>query len=241
MWHRDKGDWAVRKIIDIPAEPADPALLPPALKAFKAVPPLVTEIALSTDDKYLYAACFGTGELRQYDVSDPFSPKFIGSVRFGGIATHAPHPKGGPLNGGTQMLEISRDGRRIYVTNSLYGAWDKAFYPEGIPDASGWSRRRARTVRCRSIPTSTSRSPANGRIRYGLRAATPPRIRTASRRALGSSTPRNSRRRSSRRSVERGDRSRDRVVEGTQIAAGAPRKGSRFPPARASSSAPARR
>ena len=76
-----------KKVIDIPAEPADPALLPPALKAFKAVPPLVTEIALSTDDKYLYAACFGTGELRQYDVSDPFSPKFNGAVRFGGVAT----------------------------------------------------------------------------------------------------------------------------------------------------------
>jgi len=135
MWHREAGDWSVRKVIDIPAEPADPALLPPALKGFKAVPPLVTEIALSTDDKYLYAACFGTGELRQYDVSDPFSPKFTGAVRFGGVATNAPHPKAGPLNGGTQMLEISRDGKRIYVTNSLYGAWDKAFYPEGI---RGW-------------------------------------------------------------------------------------------------------
>ena len=32
-------------MIEIPAEPADPELLPPALKAFKAVPPLVTEIA----------------------------------------------------------------------------------------------------------------------------------------------------------------------------------------------------
>ena len=56
-------------------------------------------------------------------------------MRLGGIVSHAPHPKAGPLNGGTQMLEISRDGRRIYVTNSLYGAWDKAFYPEGI---RGW-------------------------------------------------------------------------------------------------------
>ena len=30
------------------------------------------------------------------------------------------------------MLEMSRDGRRIYVTNSLYGAWDEQFYPEGV-------------------------------------------------------------------------------------------------------------
>jgi selenium-binding protein 1 len=30
------------------------------------------------------------------------------------------------------MVEISRDGRRIYFTNSLYGVIDEQFYPEGI-------------------------------------------------------------------------------------------------------------
>jgi selenium-binding protein 1 len=132
LWYRENGKWAIRKVIEVPAEPADPDLLPPALKGFKAVPPLITEIALSTDDKFLYTSCFGTGELRQYDVSDPFKPKFTGSVRLGGIVSHGAHPKAGPLNGGTQMLEVSRDGRRIYVSNSLYGTWDTAFYPEGI-------------------------------------------------------------------------------------------------------------
>ena len=33
------------------------------------------------------------------------------------------------------MVEISRDGRRVYVTNSLYASWDAQFYPEGI---KGW-------------------------------------------------------------------------------------------------------
>jgi methanethiol oxidase len=135
LWHRTNGEWAIRKVIDVPAEPADAALLPPALKPFGAVPPLITEIALSTDDRYLYVACFGTGDLRQYDVSDPFSPKLTGTVRLGGVVSHGAHPKAGALNGATQMLEVSRDGRRIYVTNSLYGAWDKQFYPEGI---RGW-------------------------------------------------------------------------------------------------------
>jgi selenium-binding protein 1 len=46
-WYRDGGRWAVRKVIDIPAEPADPSQLPPALKDFKACPPLVTDIDLS--------------------------------------------------------------------------------------------------------------------------------------------------------------------------------------------------
>ena len=36
------------------------------------------------------------------------------------------------LAGGPQMVEVSRDGRRVYVTNSLYGAWDDQFYPDGV-------------------------------------------------------------------------------------------------------------
>ena len=27
------------------------------------------------------------------------------------------------------MLQISMDGRRLYVTNSLYSTWDNQFYP----------------------------------------------------------------------------------------------------------------
>jgi selenium-binding protein 1 len=30
------------------------------------------------------------------------------------------------------MVEISRDGRRVYVTNSLYAAWDDMFFPDGV-------------------------------------------------------------------------------------------------------------
>ena len=110
--------------------------LPPALKPFKAVPPLVTDIDLSVDDRFLYVSCWGTGELQQYDVSDPFNPKQTGSVRIGGIVRRAAHPAAsGPLNGGPQMVEVSRDGRRVYVTNSLYLPWDAQFYPDGI---QGW-------------------------------------------------------------------------------------------------------
>jgi methanethiol oxidase len=140
-WYLDgsNGDraWKVRKVIEIPAEPADPALLPPLLEGFKAVPPLVTDINLSLDDKYLYVSCWGTGELRQYDVSDPMQPKLVGTVRIGGIVRRAPHPSAPdqPQNGGPQMVELSRDGRRVYLTNSLYSPWDAQFYPEGI---RGW-------------------------------------------------------------------------------------------------------
>ena len=135
-WYRDGDKWAVKKIISIPAEPANPDDLPPLLKGFGAVPPLVTDIDLSVDDKYLYVSCWGTGDFQQYDVSDPFNPKLTGKLRLGGIVSRAGHPRGaGPLNGGPQMVEVSRDGRRIYFTNSLYGAIDPQFYPDGI---NGW-------------------------------------------------------------------------------------------------------
>jgi methanethiol oxidase len=137
LWYREEnGKWAIRKVIDIPAEPADADLLPPMLKGFGAVPPLVTDINLSLDDKFLYVSCWGTGEMRQYDVSDPFNPRHTGSVHLGGIVRKTVHPKTGqPLNGAPQMVEVSRDGRRVYFSNSLYSKWDDQFYPEGI---RGW-------------------------------------------------------------------------------------------------------
>jgi selenium-binding protein 1 len=144
LWHKpvgsngsSNGKWEIKKVIEIPAEPTDPEKLPPLLQGFKAVPPLLTDINLSLDDRFLYASCWGTGEMRQYDVSDPFNPKLVGSVHIGGIVRRTPHPAkpGEALNGGPQMVEVSRDGRRVYFTNSLYAAWDKQFYPEGI---RGW-------------------------------------------------------------------------------------------------------
>jgi methanethiol oxidase len=134
VWHRDGGKWGVKKIIEIPAEPADPEKLPTLLQGFKAVPPLISDINLSLDDRFLYVSCWGTGEFLQYDVSDPFHPKKTGSIHLGGIARKAAHPRAPKteLNGGPQMVELSRDGKRIYFTNSLYSPWDAQFYPEGI-------------------------------------------------------------------------------------------------------------
>ena len=101
------------------------------------MPPLITDIDLSVDDRFLYVSCWGTGDFKQYDVSDPFNPKETGSVRIGGITSRTPHPAkpDTPLNGGPQMVEVSRDGRRVYFTNSLYSPWDAQFYPDGI---AGW-------------------------------------------------------------------------------------------------------
>lgn len=59
------------------------------------------------------------------------------TIQIGGMVRrtrHPDHPET-PLNGGPQMVEISRDGRRVYVTNFLYQTWDEQFYPDGI---QGW-------------------------------------------------------------------------------------------------------
>jgi methanethiol oxidase len=154
LWYKEGGDgdksvsraergsgkgreWKVKKVITIPAEPADPADLPPLLQGFKAVPPLVSDINLSLDDRQLYVSCWGTGELRQYDVSDPFNPRLTATTQIGGIVRRAGHPAkpNQRLNGGPQMVELSRDGRRVYLTNGLYSPWDVQFYPDGM---KGW-------------------------------------------------------------------------------------------------------
>jgi methanethiol oxidase len=134
---KNGGEWKVQKVIEIPAEPADAKDLPPLLQGFGAVPPLITDINLSLDDRQLYVSCWGTGELRQYDVSDPFAPKLTATTQIGGIVRRASHPArpNRRLNGGPQMVELSRDGRRVYLTNGLYSPWDPQFYPEGL---DGW-------------------------------------------------------------------------------------------------------
>lgn len=38
--------------------------------------------------------------------------------------------KGKRLQGGPQMLQLSLDGKRLYVSSSLYSPWDKQFYPK---------------------------------------------------------------------------------------------------------------
>jgi selenium-binding protein 1 len=143
MWYLDETngkktrEWKVKKVIEIPGEPARPEDLPPLLAGFGAVPPVVTDINLSLDDRWLYVSCWGTGELRQYDVSNPLEPKLVDVARIGGIVRRTPHPSAPdkPLNGAPQMVELSRDGKRVYLTNSLYTPWDAQFYPDGL---DGW-------------------------------------------------------------------------------------------------------
>ncbi len=132
LWFYEDGRWQAEKVITVDPQPLEKQELPGILKPFKAVPPLVTDINLTLDDRILLVSLWGLGEVRAYDVSNPFQPRLLSRVKLGGIFHRAPHPSGVEVTGGPQMLEVSRDGRRVYVTNSLYSTWDDQFYPEGI-------------------------------------------------------------------------------------------------------------
>ncbi|KAK0397811.1 hypothetical protein QR680_002280 [Steinernema hermaphroditum] len=115
--------------------------------ALPEMPALITDILVSMDDKYLYLSCWLHGDLRQYDISDPFNPKLVGQIFLGGSIhkksgvtviddkelkeqPDARYIKGKKVRGAPQMLQLSLDGRRLYVTTSLYSVWDKQFYPD---------------------------------------------------------------------------------------------------------------
>ena len=182
LWHRDRehrrpaGVEGARRSSTIPAEPADPAELPPLLQGFKAVPPLVTDINLSLDDRFLYVSCWGTGELRQYDVSDPFKPKLTGSIHLGGIVRRTRAPEAARTSRSTADRRWSRSaataGGSTSPTRSIT-PWDAAVLSRRDPRLDGQDRRRPRAAAWRSIQRSSSSStsvasasgPARGRRR----------------------------------------------------------------------------
>lgn len=71
-------------------------------------------------------------------------PRIIKVPKTGGSETASSQQAGSSLSirlsacqgkripGSPQMLQLSLDGRRLYVTTSLYSGWDKQFYPDMI-------------------------------------------------------------------------------------------------------------
>ncbi len=129
-WHRDEaaGKWQADKVISVDPVETEGWPFP--------VPGLITDLVLSMDDKYLYFSNWLHGDLRQYDVSDPANPKLTGQVWLGGVIGHATDTDR-QITGGPQMLQLSLDGKRLYVTNSLYSPWDNQFYPK-MAEQGSW-------------------------------------------------------------------------------------------------------
>lgn len=121
-WHHSNGSWQVNKVIDVPAIELEGWSFP--------VPSLITDILLSLDDRYLYFSNWLHGDIRQYDISDPAHPQLKGQVWCGGLLGNGGEVNGHTLVGGPQMLQLSLDGKRLYVTSSLFSSWDNQFYPD---------------------------------------------------------------------------------------------------------------
>ena len=121
-WKDTDGKWQWEKIIDVENEPHPEWPIP--------VPGVITVILLSMDDKYIYFCNWLHGDIRQYDISDPHNAKLTGQVWMGGLLGKAPEVNGVEVTGGPQMIQLSLDGKRLYVTTSLFSTWDNQFYPE---------------------------------------------------------------------------------------------------------------
>jgi methanethiol oxidase len=121
-WFRSNGSWEAEQVISVENEELEGWPLP------GGVPGLITDLLVSMDDRFLYFTNWLHGDLRQYDISDPANPRLTGRLWLGGLLGK-PSDAGRDLNGGPQMLQLSLDGRRLYVTNSLYSTWDNQFYP----------------------------------------------------------------------------------------------------------------
>ncbi|HWB00564.1 MAG TPA: selenium-binding family protein [Pirellulales bacterium] len=120
-WFQRDGAWSAEKVIDV--EPIEKTGWP------FSVPGLITDLVLSLDDRWLYFSNWLHGDLRQYDVSDPAKPRLTAQLWLGGVLDRGEKVAGRLLGGGPQMLQLSLDGKRLYLTNSLYSSWDNQFYP----------------------------------------------------------------------------------------------------------------
>lgn len=142
----DNNEWCVEKVIQILPKQVEGWIGP-------QMPGMITDILLSMDDKYLYMSNFLQGDVRQYDITDRKNPKLTGQVFLGGSILSdsnvrvtrdeelksQPDPvfvKGRRLFGSPQMLQLSLDGTRLYVTTSIFKPWDTQFYPEHVKNGS---------------------------------------------------------------------------------------------------------
>ncbi|KAL7636764.1 UNVERIFIED_CONTAM: hypothetical protein RMT77_012518 [Armadillidium vulgare] len=142
FYRKQDGTWDAHKVISIPPKKVEGW-------AMEDMPGVMTDILISLDDKYLYFSNWAHGDIRQYDITDRAKPRLVGQIFLGGSVVsdgpvkvledkelkEQPKPvyvKGKRLVGSPQMLQLSLDGKRLYVTDSLYSHWDKQFYPDMV-------------------------------------------------------------------------------------------------------------
>jgi methanethiol oxidase len=82
------------------------------------------DMLLSYDHKYMYLTNWFGNTVQQFDITNPFDPVLTATVE-------VPHPN---------MLRLSRDNKRLYVSNSLLSTWDndERFGPPRNSDYGIW-------------------------------------------------------------------------------------------------------
>ena len=128
-WHKVDDKWKAEKVVQVDPVKTEGWPFP--------LPGLITDVILSLDDRYLYFSNWLHGDIRQYDISNPSKPRLAGQVWLGGLIGRKSELADRGLTGGPQMLQLSRDGRRLYVTSSLYSVWDNQFYPK-MAEQGSW-------------------------------------------------------------------------------------------------------
>ncbi len=123
IWHffKDREEWKAEKVIEVEGVETKGWDFP--------VPGLISDIVVSMDDRWLYFSNWLHGDIRQYDISNPSKPKLTGQAWIGGVLGKSPKHSEKTARGGPQMLQLSLDGKRLYVTDSLFSSWDNQFYP----------------------------------------------------------------------------------------------------------------
>lgn len=109
-------------------------------KKISSMPALITDFVISLDDRYLFLACWLHGEVRQYDIAtDTENPRPVSRLEGIGGLLHSenrggvrradgaaqPSPvsiRGKRIRGGAQMIQLSLDGKRLYVSSSLFSS-----------------------------------------------------------------------------------------------------------------------
>ncbi|RNA35170.1 selenium-binding [Brachionus plicatilis] len=127
-WWKEGDEWKIEKVIQVDPVNLDSWPFP--------VPALITDLLLSMDDRFMYFSNWLHGEIHQYNIEDPHKPKLVGKIKIGGILGESCCLKNKKLSGGPQMIQLSLDGQRLYVTDSLFSSWDDQFYPDIKKDGS---------------------------------------------------------------------------------------------------------
>jgi selenium-binding protein 1 len=139
LFKKGDGAWDSEVMASMPAVPVEGWALP-------QMPALPTDIVISLDDRFLFCTNWLHGDVRMYDLNAKPEPKLVGQVYIGGSLKkggavrrtdggeqpEALKIKGVEIQGAAHMAQLSLDGKRLYITTSLFSTWDEQFYPEMV-------------------------------------------------------------------------------------------------------------